>query len=177
MTYFKPSTTILVIYLQCLVVFAQPVKVSDSGELELALKKLTVLGSALYIAAHPDDENTRVLSYLSKERLVRTGYLSLTRGDGGQNRIGTETGELLGIVRTHELLSARGIDGAEQFFTRAIDFGYSKSAKETLNIWDKEKILSDVVWVIRKFRPDVILTRFTPQKGGHGHHLASAILA
>lgn len=156
---------------------ARPEKPLNAAELQLALKKLSVLGSVLYVAAHPDDENTRVLAFLSKGRLLHAGYLSITRGDGGQNLIGTEQGELLGVIRTQELLAARKIDGAEQFFTRAIDFGYSKNPEETLKIWDKEKILSDVVWVIRKFRPDVILTRFTPELGGHGHHRASAILA
>lgn len=156
---------------------ARPEKALNAAELQLALKKLNVLGSVLYIAAHPDDENTRVLAYFSKGKRLRTGYLAMTRGDGGQNLIGTEQGDLLGVIRTQELLAARHIDGAEQFFTRAIDFGYSKNPEETLKIWDKEKILSDVVWVIRKFRPDVILTRFTPELGGHGHHRASAILA
>lgn len=156
---------------------AQPEKALNAAELQLALKKLNVLGSVLYIAAHPDDENTRVLAYFSKGKLMRTGYLAMTRGDGGQNLIGTEQGDLLGMIRTQELLAARKIDGAEQFFTRAIDFGYSKNPEETLKIWDREKILSDAVWVIRKFRPDVILTRFTPELGGHGHHRASAILA
>src|SRR6476619_4775178 len=131
-----------------------------SADIYLGIKKLNVLGSVLYIAAHPDDENTRLLSYLSKDRLYRTGYLSLTRGDGGQNLIGDEQGISLGLVRTQELLAARRIDGAEQFFTRAYDFGYSKSAEESLRTWDKEKILSDVVWVIRKFQPDIIIKRF-----------------
>jgi len=149
----------------------------NSAEILLALKKLRILGSALYIAAHPDDENTALLAYLSKERLVRTGYLSLTRGDGGQNLIGTETEELLGVLRTQELLAARRIDGAEQFFTRAIDFGYSKNPEETLQIWEREKILADMVWIIRQFRPDIIVTRFTAEQGGHGHHRASALLA
>jgi LmbE family N-acetylglucosaminyl deacetylase len=156
---------------------AQPSPTMSASEIQLALKKLTVTGSVLYIAAHPDDENTALLAYLSKERLLRTGYLAMTRGDGGQNLIGPETGNLLGVIRTQELLAARSIDGAEQFFTRAIDFGYSKSSDETLEIWGKEKILSDVVWVIRNFRPDVIITRFTSTMGGHGHHLSSAILA
>ena len=149
-----------------------------SAEIYLGLKKLNVLGSVLYIAAHPDDENTRLLTYFSKDRLYRTGYLSLTRGDGGQNLIGDEQGIALGLIRTQELLSARRIDGAEQFFTRAYDFGYSKTPEETFAKWDKEKILSDVVWVIRKFQPDVIITRFpTTGEGGHGHHTGSAILA
>lgn len=149
----------------------------NSADILLGLKKLKVLGSVLYIAAHPDDENTRLLAYLSKERLYRTGYLSLTRGDGGQNLIGDEQGIELGLIRTQELLAARRIDGAEQFFTRAYDFGFSKSTEETLKIWDKEKILSDIVWIIRKFQPDVIITRFPPDsRAGHGHHSASAVL-
>ena len=144
----------------------------------MQLKKLNVLGSVLYIAAHPDDENTRLLAYLANEKLYRTGYLSLTRGDGGQNLIGDEQGVDLGLIRTQELLSARRIDGAEQFFSRAFDFGYSKSPEEAMRFWGHDKILSDVVWVIRKFRPDVIITRFpTTGEGGHGHHTASAILA
>src|SRR3990170_1151701 len=149
-----------------------------SGEIYRGLQRLNVLGSVLYIAAHPDDENTRLLTYFSKERLYRTGYLSLTRGDGGQNLIGDEQGIDLGLIRTQELLAARRTDGAQQFFTRAYDFGYSKSPDETLQIWNKEKVLSDLVWIIRKFRPDVIITRFPATgEGGHGHHTASAILA
>lgn len=151
---------------------------ATSADIYLGLRKLNVLGSVLYIAAHPDDENTRLLTYLSKERQYRTGYLSLTRGDGGQNLIGDEQGIELGLIRTQELLAARRIDGAEQFFTRAYDFGYSKTPEETFTKWNKEKILADVVWVIRKFQPDVIITRFpTTGEGGHGHHTASAILA
>jgi LmbE family N-acetylglucosaminyl deacetylase len=155
----------------------QPTKTMDAAEIQLALKKMQVLGSVLYVAAHPDDENTALLAYFSNERLLRTAYLAITRGSGGQNLIGTEKGEQLGILRTHELLAARLIDGTEQFFTRAIDFGYSKNAEETLKIWDKQEVLSDMVWVIRQFRPDVIVTRFTPEIGGHGHHRSSAILA
>jgi LmbE family N-acetylglucosaminyl deacetylase len=159
-------------------VFAQPVKILNSGEIKLALRKLNVLGSVLYIAAHPDDENTALLSYFSSGKLLHTGYLSMTRGDGGQNLIGSEQGELLGLIRTQELLDARKIDGAEQFFTRAYDFGFTKSPDETFAFWGKEKMLSDVVWIIRKFRPDVIITRFPiTGEGGHGHHTASAILA
>jgi LmbE family N-acetylglucosaminyl deacetylase len=151
---------------------------STSADIYLGLRKLNVLGSVLYIAAHPDDENTRLLTYFSKDRLYRTGYLALTRGDGGQNLIGDEQGVELGLIRTQELLAARRIDGAEQFFSRAFDFGYSKTPQETFTKWDKEKILSDVVWVIRNFQPDVIITRFpTTGEGGHGHHTASAILA
>ena len=113
------------------------------------------------IAAHPDDENTALLAYLARGRKVRTGYLSLTRGEGGQNLIGPEQGDALGVIRTQELLAARRIDGAEQFFTRAIDFGFTKTAEETFEKWGHDKILSDVVWVIRRFRPDVIVLRFT----------------
>lgn len=151
---------------------------STSADVYLGLRKLNVLGSVLYIAAHPDDENTRLLTYFSKDRLYRTGYLALTRGDGGQNLIGDEQGIELGLIRTQELLAARRVDGAEQFFTRAFDFGFSKTPQETFTKWDREKILSDVVWVIRQFQPDVIITRFpTTGEGGHGHHTASAILA
>lgn len=157
---------------------AQPLEVMNAAEIKIALKKINVLGSVLYIAAHPDDENTAALSYFSTEKSLRTGYLAITRGDGGQNLIGSEQGDLLGLLRTNELLQARKVDGAEQFFTRAIDFGYSKSPEETFKIWEKQKVLSDVVWVIRKFKPDIIITRFPANgDGGHGHHTASAILA
>ena len=149
----------------------------DAVSILQSIKKLDVLGSALYIAAHPDDENTAMLAYLANGRLVRTGYLALTRGEGGQNLIGSETGEALGILRTQELLAARRIDGAEQFFGGAVDFGYSKSADETLHKWNKEAVLGKMVSIIRSFRPDVIITRFNIDQGGHGHHLASAILA
>lgn len=167
-------------WLFCISFFAsaQSPQVWTSADMYQGIQKLNVLGSVLYIAAHPDDENTRLIAYLSKDRLYRTGYLSMTRGDGGQNLIGDEQGIELGLIRTQELLSARRIDGGEQFFTRAFDFGYSKNPEETFTKWDKEKILSDVVWVIRKFQPDVIITRFpTTGEGGHGHHTASAILA
>jgi LmbE family N-acetylglucosaminyl deacetylase len=157
---------------------SRPRDVLDAAELQLALKKLRVVGSVLYVAAHPDDENTSLITYLSKGRLLRVGYLSMTRGSGGQNLIGSETGDALGVIRTQELLAARGVDGAEQYFTRAVDFGYSKTADETMEIWGRDRILSDIVWVIRNFRPDVIVTRFpTDTRGGHGHHQASAILA
>lgn len=159
-------------------VFGQTAPPTDLVTIEQNFKKLDVLGSVLYVAAHPDDENTRLLAYLAQEKHYRTGYLSLTRGDGGQNLIGDEQGSELGLIRTQELLAARRVDGAEQFFTRANDFGFSKGPGETLKIWDKEKVLSDVVWVIRKFRPDVIICRFpTTGEGGHGHHTSSAILA
>lgn len=149
----------------------------NGAELQLSVNRLGVTGSVLYIAAHPDDENTALLAYFAKERLYRTGYLSITRGEGGQNLVGSEQGAALGVIRTQELLAARRVDGAEQFFTRAIDFGYSKSAEEALRLWNKDSVLKDVVWIIRTFRPDVIITRFTPTLGGHGQHLASAILA
>ncbi len=159
-------------------VFGQLPQNLSSAEMYLAIRKLNILGSVLYVAAHPDDENTRLLTYFSKDRLYRAGYLSLTRGDGGQNLIGNDQGVDLGMLRTQELLAARRVDGGEQFFTRAFDFGYSKSPEETFTKWDREKILSDLVWVIRKFQPDVIITRFpTTGEGGHGHHTASSILA
>ncbi|HVM87956.1 MAG TPA: PIG-L family deacetylase [Puia sp.] len=161
-----------------LYVSAQTPPSYTSAELFLRLKKLNVLGSVLYVAAHPDDENSRLIAYLSNDRLYRTAYLSMTRGDGGQNLIGDEQGIELGLIRTQEMLAARRIDGAEQFFTRAFDFGFSKSTDEALQTWDKEKILSDVVWVIRKYQPDVIITRFPEDsRAGHGHHSASAVLA
>jgi LmbE family N-acetylglucosaminyl deacetylase len=168
----------LILFLSGLFVFAQSAPPSDIGSIRQNLKKLNVLGSVLYIAAHPDDENTRLLAYLAQEKHYRTGYLSLTRGDGGQNLIGTEQGELLGLIRTQELLAARRTDGAEQFFSRANDFGFSKNPEETLKFWDKDKVLGDMVWVIRNFRPDVMICRFpTTGEGGHGNHTASAILA
>jgi LmbE family N-acetylglucosaminyl deacetylase len=142
-----------------------------------ALRAFRELGSVLYVAAHPDDENTQLIAYLARGRGYRTAYLSLTRGDGGQNVIGPEIFEELGVIRTQELLAARRLDGGRQFFTRAIDFGFSKNPAETLRIWDRQAVVSDIVRVIRTFRPDVIITRFSPQGGGHGHHTASAILA
>ncbi len=157
--------------------FAQKPKQLSSSEIYQQIKKLDVLGNVLYLAAHPDDENTRFIAYCANERMYNTAYLSLTRGDGGQNLIGTEIREELGIIRTQELLAARRTDGGKQYFSRANDFGYSKTPEETLEIWDKEKILSDVVWVIRKLKPDVIVCRFpTDGGGGHGHHTASALL-
>lgn len=157
---------------------AQAPATYTSADIYLQLKKLNVLGSVLYIAAHPDDENTRLLAWLAKGKQYRTGYMSLTRGDGGQNLIGDEQGIELGLIRTQELLDARRIDGAEQFFSRAYDFGFSKNSEEALRLWGHDKILSDVVWVIRKFRPDVIITRFPEDaRAGHGQHAASSILA
>ncbi|MBC8112655.1 MAG: PIG-L family deacetylase [Verrucomicrobia bacterium] len=153
------------------------VRSKSASEILQDIKKLNTIGSVLYIAAHPDDENTRLIAYLSQEKHLRTGYLSLTRGDGGQNLIGTEFGEGLGVIRTQELLEARKRDGGEQFFSRAVDFGFSKTFDETLNFWEREKVLADIVWVIRKFKPDVIITRFPPDaRAGHGHHASSAIL-
>lgn len=150
----------------------------SAAELARAIDRLSVTGSVLYVAAHPDDENTRLLAWLANHARVRTGYLSLTRGEGGQNLIGAEQAPLLGVIRTQELLAARGVDGAEQLFTRARDFGYSKTPEETLAIWGKDELLADVVWAIRRFRPDVIVTRFSPeQRDTHGHHVASAMLA
>lgn len=155
-----------------------PLAVRDAAALQQALDQLQVLGSVLYVAAHPDDENTAALACFSKGRNLRTAYLSLTRGGGGQNLIGTEQGDALAVLRTQELLAARRLDGAEQYFTRAVDFGFSKTPEETLAIWGHEAVLADVVWTLRKLRPDVIITRFSPQPGGtHGHHTASAILA
>lgn len=156
---------------------APSLELAGYAQLKHALRRLQVLGSVLMIAAHPDDENTALLAYLARGRHFRVGYLSLTRGEGGQNLIGPEQGALLGLVRTQELLAARRIDGAEQYFTRAVDFGYSKSAEETLRKWGREEILSDIVWVIRQFRPDVVILRFSgTSRDGHGHHQASAIL-
>lgn len=158
--------------------FAQHQKQPSAAEIKLKLNKLNFLGSVLYVAAHPDDENTRAIAFLANDRMAATAYLSMTRGDGGQNLIGSEIRDQLGLIRTQELLAARRIDGGQQFFTRANDFGFSKNAKETFEIWNKEEVLSDVVKVIRQFQPDVILTRFPPdERAGHGHHTASAVLA
>lgn len=156
----------------------QPVK-PNAVDIYHQIQKLNFLGSVLYIAAHPDDENTRLISYLSNDKKARTAYLSLTRGDGGQNLIGPELRELLGVIRTQELIEARKIDGGEQFFSRANDFGFSKNPTETLQIWDKNQVLSDVVWAIRKFQPDIIINRFDHRSPGttHGHHTASAMLS
>lgn len=174
----KLSTLLFIPLFICSALKAQQTSELPSSAIVLGLKKLNTIGSVLYIAAHPDDENTRLLGYLANERKYRTGYLSLTRGDGGQNLIGKEQGELLGLIRTQELLAARRTDGAEQFFTRANDFGFSKNPEETLSIWNKDSVLADVVWTIRRFKPDVIICRFpTTGEGGHGHHTASAILA
>jgi LmbE family N-acetylglucosaminyl deacetylase len=150
---------------------------AGAAEIRADLERARTVGSVLMIAAHPDDENTALLAYLAKGRHIRTGYLALTRGEGGQNLIGSEQSEYLGVIRTQELLAARRIDGAEQFFSRAIDFGFSKTADETMAKWGREKVLGDIVWVIRRFQPDVVVLRFsgTP-RDGHGHHQTSAIL-
>lgn len=167
-----------------LFLFQQPLQAQEPQKMNTTeifeqVQKLNFLGSVLYIAAHPDDENTKLISYLANSVKARTAYLSLTRGDGGQNLIGNERGEMLGVLRTEELLAARRIDGGEQFFSRANDFGYSKVPKETYQIWDKNDVLYDVVWAIRKFRPDVIINRFDHRTPGstHGHHTASAELS
>lgn len=169
---------IIVLFCYQISVSQQPQKL-NSVEIYNQIQKLNFLGSVLYIAAHPDDENTHLISYLSNEQKARTGYLSLTRGDGGQNLIGPQLRELLGVIRTQELIEARKIDGGEQFFSRANDFGFSKNPTETLEIWDKEKVLADVIWAIRKFQPDVIINRFDHRSAGttHGHHTASAMLS
>ncbi|WP_294243595.1 PIG-L family deacetylase [uncultured Chryseobacterium sp.] len=157
---------------------AQQVRPSGSAEIYREIKTLKHLPKVLYLAAHPDDENTGLLSWLVNGQHIETGYLSLTRGDGGQNLLGTEQGAALGLIRTHELLEARKLDGAQQFFTRAIDFGFSKNTTDTFKQWDENSITADVVWVIRNFRPDVIICRFPPTAAaGHGQHAASAVVA
>jgi LmbE family N-acetylglucosaminyl deacetylase len=158
--------------------FAQQPAKPNAVELYNQIQKLNFLGSVLYIAAHPDDENTRLIAYFSNDVKARTGYLSLTRGDGGQNLTGSDLRELLGVIRTQELIEARKIDGGEQFFSRANDFGFSKNPDETLRIWDKDQVLSDIIWTIRNFQPDVIINRFDHRSPGttHGHHTSSAML-
>jgi LmbE family N-acetylglucosaminyl deacetylase len=159
--------------------FAQAPDQPNSAEIFQKIQKSQVLASALYVAAHPDDENTSMISYLANEAKVEVAYLSLTRGDGGQNLIGTEIQELLGLLRTQELLAARRIDGGNQLFSRAVDFGYSKHPDETLEIWNEKEVLGDLVWAIRKWKPDVIINRFNHESAGrtHGHHTASAVLS
>ncbi|MBI1225777.1 MAG: LmbE family protein [Bacteroidetes bacterium] len=159
--------------------FAQRPERLNSAEIYQAIEKLNVLGSALYVAAHPDDENTRLIAWLQNDQQINTAYLSLTRGDGGQNLIGTQIREQLGVIRTQELLAARRTDGGTQMFSRANDFGFSKNPDETLKIWNKDEVLADVVWAIRKWQPDVIINRFDHNSAGktHGHHTSSAILS
>ncbi|MFD1614038.1 PIG-L family deacetylase [Gelatiniphilus marinus] len=174
----KNLSYLFIFLFSCLFLQAQKPKTPASADIYQAIQKLNFLGSVLYVAAHPDDENTRLISYMSNHIKARTGYLSLTRGDGGQNLIGPELRELLGVIRTQELLAARRIDGGEQLFTRANDFGYSKHPDETFSIWNKNEVLSDVVLAIRKFKPDIIINRFDHRRTGgtHGHHTASAML-
>lgn len=177
------------LFLSCILAFssfglpAQAPRKWTSADIHKAIQKLSFLGSALYVAAHPDDENQRMISYLSNEVNATTTYLAMTRGDGGQNEIGPEIEELLGVIRTQELLAARRIDGGNQMFSRSNDFGFSKNPEETLEKWGHQEALSDVVWAIRKWRPDVIINRFQhevdPRWQGrmHGHHTASAMLS
>ncbi len=175
----KYVVSLSVCILFCMPGFSQAPKKPNAAEIYESIEKLNFLGSVLYLAAHPDDENTRLISYFANDVHARTAYLSITRGDGGQNLIGPEIRELLGVIRTNELVKARETDGGEQFFTRANDFGYSKHPDETLGIWDKEEVLKDVVKVIREFQPDVIINRFDAESAGrtHGHHTSSAILS
>ena len=167
------------IFFVLLLLWVTSIKAQTSSEVYKKLKKLNFLGSVLYLAAHPDDENTRVISYFSNHVLARTAYLSMTRGDGGQNLIGAELREALGLIRTQELLSARKIDGGSQFFTMANDFGYSKNPTETLTIWDKDQVLEQTIDRIQKFKPDIIINRFNSGSSGrtHGHHTASAMIS
>jgi LmbE family N-acetylglucosaminyl deacetylase len=167
------------ISLSVLLFFVITLKAQSSSEIYKQLKKLNFLGSVLYLAAHPDDENTRVISYFSNHVLARTAYLSMTRGDGGQNLIGAELREALGLIRTQELLAARKIDGGSQFFTLANDFGYSKNPDETLSIWDRNQVLAQTKARIQEFKPDIIINRFNSQSAGrtHGHHTASAMIS
>lgn len=159
--------------------WAQQPKKMATAEIYEQVKKLNFLGSVLYLAAHPDDENTRLISYFSNHYHAQTAYLSLTRGDGGQNLIGSELREQLGAIRTQELLAARNIDGGQQFFSRANDFGYSKVPSETFSIWNKQEVLDDVIQTIETFQPDIIINRFDHRSPGttHGHHTASAMLS
>lgn len=175
---FKKVSTVCILGLYTVFCSAQQVRPFKSSEIYREIKTLKQLPKVLYLAAHPDDENTGLLSWLINDQNVETGYLSLTRGDGGQNLLGTEQGAALGLIRTHELLEARKLDGAQQFFTRAIDFGFSKNTADTFKQWDENSIIADVVWVIRQFRPDVIICRFPPTAAaGHGQHAASAVVA
>ena len=162
-----------------LVAFALNAQVPESSQAILhELHSFREMGTVLYVASHPDDENSELIAFLARGRNYRTAYMSLTRGDGGQNVLGPEFGALLGVARTQELLAARRVDGGRQFFSRAVDLGFSKDYRETLNFWDKQGVISDIVHVIREFHPDIVMTRFSPVPGNtHGHHTASAVLA
>jgi len=175
----KIIATLLFAFLITFKAQAQQPEKLNSAEIHESIQKLNFLGSVLYVAAHPDDENTRLISYMANHIKARTAYLSLTRGGGGQNLLGPEIREVLGVIRTQELLGARKIDGGEQIFTRANDFGYSKHPDETLSIWNKDEVLNDVVLAIRQFKPDIIINRFNHRTPGttHGHHTSSAILS
>ncbi len=171
---------IIILFIFCFTyrLSAQQVRPAASSEIHQELLRLNNLVNVLYFAAHPDDENTRLLAWLVNGLNVRTAYLSLTRGDGGQNILGREQGAALGLIRTYELLEARKIDGAEQFFTRAVDFGFSKNSDETFRHWNPDVLTADAVWTIRNFRPDIVICRFPPDaRAGHGQHAASAIIA
>ena len=173
---FVPSLA-AIFFLACLSVSAQTTNSPSEQSILRDLNDFREMGSVLYVAAHPDDENNELIAYLSRGRHYRTAYLSLTRGDGGQNVLGPVFGEDLGIVRTEELLAAGRIDGAQQYFSRAMDFGFSKDYRQTLRIWDEQRVQADIVRVIREFRPDVVITRFSLTPGNtHGHHTASAVL-
>jgi LmbE family N-acetylglucosaminyl deacetylase len=151
----------------------------DRGAMGLsqALNRLDIVASVLHTGAHPDDENSALLSWLSRGRGVRTAYLSATRGDGGQNLLGTELFEALGVIRTEELLAARRADHAQQFFTPVYEFGFSKSSDEAFEKWGHEQMLGDFVRVIRQFRPEIIVSQFRGTTAdGHGHHQAAGIL-
>lgn len=175
---FKSNVFLGILVFLSLASVAQTEHGADAAAIKLKLKKLNVLSTVLYMAAHPDDENTRIITYMANDELATTAYLSMTRGDGGQNLIGPEIRDMLGLIRTQELLAARRIDGGTQFFSRANDFGFSKSADETFQIWGKDQVTADVVKIFRQFQPDVIITRFPPdERAGHGHHTASAVLA
>ena len=173
------SFTSIFIFFISIAALAQAPQKLNSVEIYEQIQKLNFLGKVLYVAAHPDDENTKLITYFSNHYHAQTAYLSLTRGDGGQNLIGTELREKLGAIRTQELLAARRIDGGEQFFTRANDFGFSKEPNETFAIWNKEEVMEDVIQVMETFRPDIIVNRFAHNTPGttHGHHTASAMLS
>ena len=177
-SYGQVALLMLFVLTHTAIVHAQAPRSYSASDLYEMAEKLNVLGSVLYVAAHPDDENTRMISYFANDRKMRTAYLSMTRGDGGQNLIGTEIWEKLGLIRTHELLQARHTDGGIQYFTRANDFGFSKHPDETLSFWQKDEVMHDIVKVIREFQPDVIINRFDHRTPGrtHGHHTSSAIL-